>query len=81
MVLAPETPAKSAYMVADRIRKAITQKTTEKADQGLPAVTASLGVASTELPVASESELVALADAALYRAKREGRNRVILAEK
>lgn len=80
IVLAPETSAAAAHMVAERIRRAITEKTTAKADQGLPVVTASLGVATTEVPVLDESDLVAKADTALYRAKHEGRNRVVVAD-
>jgi diguanylate cyclase (GGDEF)-like protein len=76
IVLAPETPAAAGGLVADRIRQSIAHRTSLKSDQGLPAVTASLGVASTELPVGNETELVARADQALYRAKYAGRNRV-----
>jgi diguanylate cyclase (GGDEF)-like protein len=81
IVIAPETPMAPAQMVAERIRLAIIEKTSAKMDQGLPTVTASLGVATTELQVTNESELVARADAALYRAKHEGRNRVVVADK
>jgi diguanylate cyclase (GGDEF)-like protein len=81
IVVAPETTGVAAHMVAERIRRAITAKTSAKADQGMPVVTASLGVATTEVQVSTDSELVAKADAALYRAKHEGRNRVVLADK
>jgi two-component system cell cycle response regulator len=81
IVLAPETPsvATSAGIVAERIRQTIQERTMNRADEGLPAVTASVGVASTDLKVKTEGELLKRADEALYRAKREGRNRVILA--
>ena len=80
IVLAPETTTAAALMVAERIRRAITDKTTDKTDQGLPVVTASVGVACTEAEVGDENELLAKADAALYRAKHEGRNRVVVAD-
>jgi diguanylate cyclase (GGDEF)-like protein len=79
IVLAPETPAAAGGLVAERIRQSISHRTSKKSDQGLPTVTASLGVASTELTLATETELVARADQSLYRAKHEGRNRVVVA--
>ena len=79
IVLAPETPMTSGELVADRIRRSIAARTASRAEKGMPAVTASLGVASTELAVATETELLARADQALYRAKHEGRNRVVVA--
>jgi diguanylate cyclase (GGDEF)-like protein len=43
-------------------------------------ITVSVGVAALPLNGTSPAELLAAADAALYRAKREGRDRVIKAE-
>ena len=79
IVLAPETPIASGLLVGERIRQAIARQTKESGGAGMPAVTASVGIASMELQPKSESHLVEKADQALYRAKHEGRNRVILA--
>jgi two-component system chemotaxis response regulator CheY len=75
-VLLPTTGRIPAALVAERIRRA-----TEAHPLGRTSavgVTVSIGVASTEeLPEPREAaELLRRADAALYRAKAEGRNRV-----
>ena len=62
--------------LADRIRRTISDRPVDIAD-GMIQVSASLGVVSTlSHPKASVEELIDAADQALYRAKREGRNRV-----
>jgi PleD family two-component response regulator len=43
-------------------------------------ITVSIGVAAFPIDGGSPKELLAAADAALYRAKREGRDRVVVAE-
>ena len=43
-------------------------------------ITSSFGVSSSDLGVNSLKELIEQADKALYRAKEEGRNRVIKSE-
>lgn len=75
VILLPETGLVEARQVAERIRKEIEKKR----DAALPAYTVSLGVAATlgEPGQAADIEaLLAEADAALYRAKQNGRNRV-----
>jgi len=74
IVLLPETSAAAAGLLADRIRQQIERDYTEAP----VAVTASFGVACI-LHRKSPGELLALADAAMYRAKRAGGNRVEVA--
>jgi diguanylate cyclase (GGDEF)-like protein len=68
-----------ARMIAEKIRLAIEQMVVELGPGRYGRITASLGVASTETHVQDMKSLVALADAALYRAKESGRNRVEIA--
>jgi diguanylate cyclase (GGDEF)-like protein len=78
-MLLPETPADRAIMALERVRSAIERADIRYADQRLP-LTASLGLASfPHQLVAKASDFITLADAALYDAKRSGRNRVVAA--
>lgn len=82
-LLLPNSTGDEAAEVAERVRRAIGESETPLPGLGGDAirVTASAGVASTsELPGASVQELFRAADEALYRAKREGRTRTIMAE-
>jgi diguanylate cyclase (GGDEF)-like protein len=73
VVLLPGTTLPDAVLTADRLRYGI-------ADAGSPLpVTISAGVASFPQPARTGAELLALADAALYEAKRSGRDRVVTA--
>lgn len=78
VVLLPETSLMAALEVAERVRKAIAQKSVVWHGRPL-SVTASLGVATCPESVASPPELLAAADAALYRSKGAGRNRTTAA--
>jgi diguanylate cyclase (GGDEF)-like protein len=80
MVLLPDTSEKVAVAVAERLCERM-QQATVFADmrQPLPHITASFGVATLQAQQ-TEQDLVAAADAALYRAKEQGRNRVALQE-
>jgi diguanylate cyclase (GGDEF)-like protein len=70
----PETPMKGAWIIADRLRKAICNTPTPfEEGKLLPAVNVSLGVAAM-LPGQSLDSLLSAADSALYRAKTNGRN-------
>jgi len=81
-VILPMSDTEAALNVAERIRKGIfdlnlEHKSSETADR----VTISVGVA-TLIPAEGmeTSDLIEMADNALYRAKEEGRNRVCLYE-
>ena len=78
VVLLPETPLMPALEVAERVRKAIAAKAVVWHGRPL-SVTASLGVATCPDSVESPHELLAAADAALYRSKGSGRNRTTAA--
>ncbi len=74
-VVLTNTDAGGAYVLAERFRRAI-----EDADWARRRVTVSIGIATMTGTEAGPASLVALADAALYRAKQSGRNRVVAAE-
>lgn len=75
MLLLPETQSEDASVLAERIRKQVAET---KHDNSTP-VTLSLGVAEYK-PDESLTMLLHRADSALYQAKEEGRNRVVVAD-
>mgnify|MGYP006286461197 CR=1 FL=1 len=76
VVLMPETPATRARVFAEKIRAMVEDHRFEFEEDVIP-VTCSLGVAEVGPEHDSPSALLAAADALLYRAKAEGRNRVV----
>jgi two-component system cell cycle response regulator len=77
-ILAPETALPGAIRQAERLREAFEGKPITVEGIDLP-LTVSVGVAQKVAGMSSPEELLKVADEALYRAKREGRNRVIAA--
>jgi diguanylate cyclase (GGDEF)-like protein len=75
LLVLPGTDAAGGAQVAERIRTALAGRIVLSADGSPMPVTASFGVASTP-PASTAAELFAAADAALYEAKRNGKNRV-----
>jgi diguanylate cyclase (GGDEF)-like protein len=77
-IITPGSTAPQAVQHAERIRRRIGHFQGTRGEEG-PALTASIGVAVVT-PGMSSTQLISLADRALYRAKAEGRNCVRLAE-
>jgi len=71
VILLPDTGSKGARAVLERIRTSVKRSRLD-----LPAVTISAGVAVAPLDAATADELFNAADAALYRGKRAGKDRV-----
>jgi len=78
-VLLPDTPQEGALEIAERLRRSVETLTYEETG-GItpPPVTISVGVAMLQ-PSEKLEHLFSRADAALYRAKQAGRNRVEVA--
>jgi diguanylate cyclase (GGDEF)-like protein len=81
-VALPQTDMEGAYRFAERVRRRIEALDLDLVDgDGILKVTASFGVASLNTSGGDGKDaLVAAADAALYRAKRSGKNRTVRAE-
>ncbi len=78
VVLLPDATGAAAAARAEQWRAAIAQRNFGGEERELR-VTASIGVAAFPAHAATPDELLRIADVALYQAKREGRNRVVLA--
>jgi diguanylate cyclase (GGDEF)-like protein len=80
VIVLPDTDAEQAYPLAESIRKAIEAcEWLEGEDVDLSRVTASVGVATFPLHASDAEGLFRQADAAMYAAKRVGKNRVTVA--
>lgn len=71
---------KGAGQMAERIRKAV-ENTTIRAGKDVFSCTLSIGTATLNVGVERKEDLIGRADAALYHAKRSGRNRVSIHER
>ena len=77
VVVMPDTDINYATTVAERLRQCIAARPFVIDDNGRELdVTVSIGIAMTKGPQDSVSKLLERADQGLYRAKRDGRNRV-----
>lgn len=75
LLLAGASDAKGV-IVAERLREAVAAQPVD----GVGTVTVSLGVGACPVHATTERAFYTVSDAALYRAKRDGRNRVVVAE-
>lgn len=80
VVILPLADATNTQSRAERIRSKLHELTVLHEGKSLGAVTMSVGVAALPAHGHSCKALLDAADAALYRAKREGRDRVVLAD-
>lgn len=78
IVLLPETNINQARLIAEKLRMKIASQAFSFARASDIAVTASFGVTACELEKESWLNVLERADGALYKAKENGRNRVIV---
>jgi two-component system cell cycle response regulator len=78
VIVMPDTDIDLAYTVAERLRQNVenTPFPLSRVSEGVR-VTVSIGIASSTASGDTSEDILHRADQALYRAKREGRNRVI----
>ena len=79
MVILSDTNTEEAVAVAENIRQTIENMDVRHQNVSLGKITVSIGVASFPHHADQGLGLMQAADAALYRAKHEGRNRVLVA--
>lgn len=75
-VLLPRCDGEGALHLAERLRTCVAEGT---AADGEPPVTISIGIALVDTAHETLQQTLARADRALYKAKREGRDRVVMA--
>jgi diguanylate cyclase (GGDEF)-like protein len=71
-ILLPDSDADAATRTADRIRQAFSSETFDGGSRRAVAVSLAIGVATFPLGGRTATELIATADAGLYREKRAG---------
>jgi diguanylate cyclase (GGDEF)-like protein/putative nucleotidyltransferase with HDIG domain len=77
-ILLPETPPEQAFEIAERIRRTVAGSSFDVETSSEPIrATISIGVAGYPRDGADANELIHQADLAVYRAKLQGRNRVL----
>ena len=80
VVILPTANLDGAQVRAENIRSRLRELTVLHQGQSLGMITVSIGVCAFPVNGTSPRTLLAAADAALYRAKREGRDRAVVAD-
>jgi diguanylate cyclase (GGDEF)-like protein/PAS domain S-box-containing protein len=80
VVILPTASLEASRSRAERLRSKIRELTVLHHGQSVGAITVSIGVAAVPEHGTSSKEVIEAADAALYRAKNAGRDRVMVAE-
>lgn len=76
-ILLPGTDAEGAMLFAERFRSNVADTPAQSGEGSIP-FTISIGIAMFEARDSAADSIMARADMALYRAKADGRNRVVL---
>jgi two-component system cell cycle response regulator len=79
LILLPGCGGSETLSKAERLREAITRVPIDTPAGGLTITISIGGVATADWPHDSPNQILQMADLALYRAKKEGRNRSVLA--
>ncbi len=78
VIVLPDTDMARAYSIAERVRQTVGREPFPVSSTGLTLdITISIGVAALEDAEDTADTILKRADRALYRAKRDGRNRVV----
>ena len=79
-LILPGAPLIDAWPRMEALRHAVADLQLRDRSGALPAITVSIGLAEATADIDTAAILLARADAALYQAKQQGRNRVVCAE-
>ncbi len=79
LVILPETTLEGAANAAEKMRKTVESLSIDFEGKKIP-VTMSSGVAQIDIQTEEGKDTIARADAALYKAKEAGRNKVMIAD-
>ena len=77
VVIMPDTDLSKALSIGERLRRSISEKSFQIDNEKYLDLTISTGIASLDQENTSAETLLKKADQALYRAKKDGRNRVV----